>query len=71
MAEAPSRESGKSEFRTQSVSDAFEVLELEVRVLGLEVGIFDAPRLSAASADSDRPRVRAAAGTRWPRQPRA
>jgi hypothetical protein len=71
MVEAPSRRSGESEFRTRRVTDAFEVLELEVRVLGLEVGVFDAPRVTGASADTDRQRSRGEAGTRWQRQSRA
>jgi hypothetical protein len=71
MVEAPSRRSGKSEFRTRRLTDAFEVLELEVRVLGLEVGIFEPPSVAAASADTDRQRLRGEAGTRWQRQSRA
>ena len=70
MSEGPSQQPGTRVLPTRGVTDALEVLDLEVRVLELEVGILDAPRLRGDRA-ADQGRKTKAAGTRWQRRPRA
>ncbi len=70
MSEARSQQPGTRVLPTRGVTDALEVLDLEVRVLELEVGILDAPRLREDRA-ADQGRKTKAAGTQWQRRPRA